>query len=164
MASIAATLRAARPAVMRLAPRAAARSFSTSRISLVRKYAESHEWVDLSADGKTGYIGITEYAAKQLGDVVFVELPEVGAAIGAGEPIGAVESVKSASDVLTPIPCKVLKVNTALEETPKNINSLPEDDSAGGGWIAKIEVTEDGAEIFDTLMDAETYKASIAEE
>ncbi|KOS17180.1 Glycine cleavage system H protein [Escovopsis weberi] len=169
MASIAASLRAVRPALARLAPRAAARPipsracFSTTRATLLRKYTESHEWIDLSADGKSGCIGITDFAAKQLGDIVFVELPETGAALAAGESLGAIESVKSASDVLAPIACTVVQANAAVEEEPKRVNQLPEDDSAGGGWIARVEVSEEGLKEFESLMTAEEYKASVEE-
>lgn len=171
MASIACSLRAARPVAMRLAPRAApmvrlampVRSFSSSRMSLARKYTKDHEWIDLSADRKTGVVGISEYAAEQLGDVVYVELPPAGDWTDAGDSIGAVESVKSASDINAPVRCKVTHANTLLEEKPATINQVPEDDSAGGGWIVKVEVDEEGAKQFDELMDAAAYKEFIAE-
>jgi glycine cleavage system H protein len=169
MASFTTTMRAVRPAVMRLAPRAAPvarvpfRSFSASRATLVRRYTKDHEWVDLSADGKSGVVGISEYAAEQLGDVVYVELPEQGEWIEQGDTLGAVESVKSASDINAPIHCKVTAVNELLEEKPATINRVPEDDSNGGGWISKIEVDEKGAEQYEKLMDAETYQAFVSE-
>ncbi|KJZ71275.1 hypothetical protein HIM_09348 [Hirsutella minnesotensis 3608] len=173
MASIAASLRAvARPAgLVRVAAAAArpravrmpVRSFATSRMSLLRRYTSDHEWVDLSGDGKTGVVGISQYAADQLGDVVYVELPEPGEWIDQGDTIGAVESVKSASDINAPIRCKVTHVNRVLEEKPATINSVPEDDSNGGGWIAKIEVDEAGAEQVEKLMDADAYKTFISE-
>ncbi|KAK2592113.1 glycine cleavage system H-protein subunit [Conoideocrella luteorostrata] len=165
MASIACSLRAvARPAVMRAAPRAAFRSFSTSRISLVKKYTKDHEWVDLSADRKSATIGISEYASEQLGDVVYVELPETsGDFVEQGDAIGAVESVKSASDINAPIKCKVVQGNVLLEEKPSTINQVPEDDSNGGGWIVKVEVDEQGAKEYDELMDVESYKAFTSE-
>ncbi|EHK42157.1 hypothetical protein MKX08_002301 [Trichoderma sp. CBMAI-0020] len=171
MASIAASLRAARPVAMRFAPRAAPmarlampfRSFSSTRLSLARKYTKDHEWIDLSADRKTGVIGISEYAAEQLGDVVYVELPPAGEWTDQGDSIGAVESVKSASDINAPIRCKVTHTNALLEEKPATINQVPEDDSAGGGWIVKVEVDEEGAAQFDELLDAEAYKAFTSE-
>ncbi|KFH43643.1 Glycine cleavage system H protein-like protein [Hapsidospora chrysogenum ATCC 11550] len=174
MASIARTLHIARPAALRLAPRAAApavvtrtpfRTFSTSRMSLLRKYTKDHEWVDLSADHKTAVVGISEYAAEQLGDVVYVELPEAsGEWMEQGDTLGAVESVKSASDINAPIRCKITSVNVNLEEKPSIINQVPEDDSAGGGWIAKVEVDEEGAKQLDALMDSEAYKAFTSSE
>ena len=100
-------------------------------------------------------IGITKYAANSLGDVVFVELPEEGLEISAGEPVGAVESVKSASDVLSPVAGKVIKGNSVLEDDAKKINASPE----GEGWIAEIEVN-DAAEL-DALLDEAAYNASI---
>ncbi|EQL02200.1 Glycine cleavage H-protein [Ophiocordyceps sinensis CO18] len=166
MASIARCLRTgARPAVFRMAAAAprpafvAARSLSTTTMSLARRYTKEHEWVDLSADCKTGIVGISEFASEQLGDVVYVELPEAGRWINQGDNFGAVESVKSASDINAPIRCKVSQTNTLLDEKPSTINSVPEDASHGGGWIAKIEVDDKGAEQFDKLMDAEAYKA-----
>lgn len=130
---------------------------------MARRYTKDHEWVDLSADRKTGIVGISEYAAEQLGDVVYVELPEAGVIAEQGDTIGAVESVKSASDINSPIRCKVIQANSLLEEKPSTINSVAEDDSHGGGWIAKIEVEEKGAEQYDKLMDAKEYEAFTAE-
>lgn len=130
----------------------------------VKKYTKDHEWVDLSADRKSATIGISEYAAEQLGDVVYVELPETtGDFVDQGDAIGAVESVKSASDINSPIRCRVAQGNTSLEEKPATINKVPEDDSNGGGWIVKVEVDEEGAKQYDELMDAESYKAFISE-
>lgn len=130
----------------------------------VKKYTKDHEWVDLSADRKSATIGISEYAAEQLGDVVYVELPETtGDFVDQGDAIGAVESVKSASDINSPIRCRVAQGNTSLEEKPATINKVPEDDSNGGGWIVKVEVDEEGARQYDELMDAESYKAFISE-
>ncbi|KAI8167336.1 putative glycine cleavage system H protein [Colletotrichum sp. SAR 10_70] len=173
MASIARSMRAIRPSALSqitkaAAPRAAfacpaVRSFSTTPISLIRKYTKDHEWVDLNADKKTGVVGISEYAAEQLGDVVYVELPEEGATVAQGDAIGAVESVKSAADINAPITCKVTQVNTGLEEKPSTINKVPEDDSHGGGWIAKIEVDEAGVKEIEALMDPEEYKAFTAD-
>ncbi|KAF2112985.1 glycine cleavage H-protein-domain-containing protein [Lophiotrema nucula] len=113
------------------------RLFSVSSALKEKKYTEDHEWIETSADGKTVTLGISEYAAKALGDVVYIELPEVGLEVGAGEVIGAVESVKSASDILTPIGAKVVEINGTLEKTPGNINKDPE----GDAWIAKLEPT-----------------------
>jgi glycine cleavage system H protein len=132
-------------------------------LGLARKYTKDHEWIDLSADRKSGVIGISEYASEQLGDVVYVELPPAGEWTDQGDSIGAVESVKSASDINAPIRCKVTHTNSLLEEKPATINQVPEDDSAGGGWIVKVEVDEEGAAQFDELLDAEAYKAFTSE-
>lgn len=98
-----------------------------------------------------GTIGITEYAAKALGDVVYVELPEIDLEVSKGDTIGAVESVKSASDILTPVSGKIIEHNTVLEEKPATINKGPETD----GWLAKIEVSD--AKELDGLMSKEDY-------
>ena len=103
-------------------------------------------------------IGLSEYAAEELGDVVYVELPEEGREVGKGDAIGAVESVKSAADINAPVSCRVVGVNAALEEKPSTINQVPEDDSHGGGWIAKVELTGDPAQELAELMDADAYK------
>ena len=103
-------------------------------------------------------MGISDYASHQLGDVVYVELPETGVLVEQGDQVGAVESVKSASDINAPIRLRVTQVNDNLEEKPSTINKVPEDDSAGGGWIVKVEVDEEGAKQFDELMDIEAYK------
>lgn len=127
-------------------------------------YTKDHEWIDLSADRRSGVIGISEYAAEQLGDVVYVELPEsADDFVDQGDAIGAVESVKSASDINAPVRCKVTAANSLLEEKPATINQVPEDDSNGGGWIVKVEIDEQGAKQVDELMDAEAYKAFISE-
>lgn len=103
-------------------------------------------------------IGISTYAAEELGDVVYVELPEAEKVVQAGDAIGAVESVKSAADINAPISCRVTDVNLVLEEKPSQINAVPEDDSHGGGWICKVAVDEQGVKDFEKLMDAEEYK------
>ncbi|KAH6691438.1 glycine cleavage H-protein [Plectosphaerella plurivora] len=159
-----ALLSASKPVVARQAFRPAYKSFSTTPSALVRKYTKDHEWIDLSADNKTGVIGISEYAAEQLGDVVYVELPEEGAVVSAGDAIGAVESVKSAADINAPVSCKVVQVNIELEEKPSKINKVPEDDSNGGGWLARVEVDEQGVSDLEALMDAAAYKEFIAGE
>ena len=99
----------------------------------------------------TGTIGITEYASKALGDVVFVELPELELEVKQGDSIGAVESVKSASDIMTPVSGKVVERNDILEEKPGHINKAPEDD----GWIARIEVANEKE--LENLMSKEEY-------
>lgn len=115
------------------------------------RYA-AHITLQPSADFP-GTMGITEYAAKQLGDVVYVELPEIGLEVSKGDPLGAVESVKSASDIMAPVTGKVTEHNKLLEEKPGQINKSPE----GDAWLAKIEVA-DSSEL-DSLMDKEKYTA-----
>ena len=101
-----------------------------------------------------GTIGVSEYAQKALGDVVFVELPELETQVDAGESIGAVESVKSASDIMSPISGTIIERNEALDGKPSLINSSAE---GSDGWIAKIEVDNEGMQVLDTLMDEEAY-------
>ncbi len=101
----------------------------------------------------TGTLGISTYAAKALGDVVYIELPIIDLEISSGDAIGAVESVKSASDILSPVGGKVIEVNSLLEEKPAEINRDPE----GEAWIAKIEVEEGGADV-EGLMSKDKYK------
>jgi glycine cleavage system H protein len=115
------------------------------------KYTEEHEWL-VRTEGNTVRLGITAYAQDQLGDVVFVELPKVGAAVEAGAPFGEVESTKSVSEIFAPVSGTVSAVNSALDENPELINSDP----YGEGWIAEIE-TED-ASALDELMDAAAYQ------
>ncbi|KAI0517610.1 glycine cleavage system H protein [Xylaria bambusicola] len=168
MASIARCLRAVRPSTLSRVPQTprvrpnwqatGLRAFSASPIRDIRKYTKDHEWVDLNADQTTGVIGISEYAAQELGDVVYVELPEEGKELLAGDTLGAVESVKSAADINSPISCTVTHANGLLEEKPGTINEVPEDDSHGGGWIAKVTVSEQGRKDFEALMDLNEYK------
>jgi glycine cleavage system H protein len=118
------------------------------------RYSREHEWV--RADGETATIGITGFAADELGDIVFVELPEVGAAISQFGTFGVVESVKAVSDLYAPISGEVTEVNDALRESPELLNSDP----YGEGWIAKVALA-DTAEL-EALMDAEAYAAETA--
>ncbi|KAB8299789.1 hypothetical protein EYC80_000041 [Monilinia laxa] len=141
----------------------AVRAFSVSRIAFSKKYTKDHEWVLLSSDNKTATIGISDYAAHALGDVVYVELPTVPLEVGAGDAIGAVESVKSASDINSPITCKIVQSNTILEEVPSTINKGPEDETSAGGWVAKVEVGEQGIKDLEDLMDESAYKEFIEE-
>ena len=134
------------------------------KTALEKRYTKEHEWIDINPAKKTGVVGISQYAAEQLGDVVYVELPDSDDWLSKGDAIGAVESVKSASDINTPVRCRISQVNTALEEKPAIINRVPEDDSAGGGWIAKVEVDEASLEEFEGLMTAEAYEAFTKEE
>lgn len=112
-------------------------------------YAESHEFVRV--DGNFGYVGITDYAQGQLGNVVYVDMPEVDDEVNAGEEFGAVESVKAASDLISPISGTVVEVNEALENKPELINQ-----DAFSNWIMKVEMN-DASEV-EKLMDAEAYK------
>ena len=113
------------------------------------RYSKDHEWV--RADGKTATIGITSFAADELGDIVFVELPEVGAALKQFAAFGVVESVKAVSDLFAPLSGTVSEVNVRLQGEPELINSDP----FGEGWIAKVAVA-DGDELQE-LLDADGY-------
>ena len=115
------------------------------------KYASTHEWARLEEDGSVT-VGITDHAQDALGDVVYVELPEVGTDVHAGQEAGVVESVKAASDVYAPISGKVIAINTTLEDAPETINSDP----YHGGWFYKIE-PNDTAEL-DDLLSADDYQ------
>ncbi len=114
------------------------------------RYSSDHEWVRI--DGTTVTIGITEYAQDALGDVVFVEMPDAGLAVAAGESFSEVESTKSVSDIYAPITGAITEINAALESQPELLNSDP----YGAGWICRIEVS-DLSEL-DGLMDAEAYR------
>ncbi|KAL8846379.1 MAG: hypothetical protein Q9221_008521 [Calogaya cf. arnoldii] len=128
------------------------RGFRTSPASYEKKYTKDHEWIELSDDKTQGTIGITQYAASALGDVVYVELPTLDLDVSAGDAIGAVESVKSASDIMTPVTGKIIATNEKLEEKPGTINKGPE----GEGWIARIQVGD--AKEIEGLMDLDDYK------
>ncbi|MGI3025261.1 glycine cleavage system protein GcvH [Vibrio cholerae] len=121
------------------------------------KFTESHEWVRDNGDG-TVTIGISEHAQEMLGDVVFVELPEIDAEIDAGDSFSLVESVKAASDIYAPVTGVVIEVNEDLQNSPELINEEPYD----GGWIVKVKMF-DPDELKD-LKDAEEYLASIEED
>jgi len=118
------------------------------------RFSKDHEWVEV-ADG-VATIGITAYAAEQLGDVVFVELPEGGRSVKAGENLAVVESVKAASDVFAPVSGVVADTNTALSDNPETVNDEPE----SSGWFVKIKLA-DPAEV-DALMDRPAYEAFLA--
>jgi glycine cleavage system H protein len=115
------------------------------------KYTEDHEW--LKIEGDIAYIGITDYAQSQLGDVVFVEVNTVGETLSKGEALGTIEAVKTVSDVYMPVGGEILEFNQIIEQTPDVLNKDPYDN----GWIVKIRMT-DLAEA-DNLLDAEAYKA-----
>jgi glycine cleavage system H protein len=118
------------------------------------RYSKEHEWV--RADDGTATIGITSFAADELGDIVFIELPEVGAQLAQFGTFGVVESVKAVSDLYAPVSGTVTEVNEALRDAPELLNSDP----FGEGWIAKVELG-DTSEL-DALMDAEAYDAETA--
>ena len=121
------------------------------------KYASSHEWARLEEDG-TVTVGITDHAQEALGDVVFVEVPDIGASIAAGDEAGVVESVKAASDIYAPIGGEVIAVNEQLEDEPETVNSDPYND----GWFFKLQPA-DTSEL-EKLLGAEEYQAQCAEE
>lgn len=115
------------------------------------RYSKEHEWVRI--EGETATIGITSYAADELGDIVFIELPEVGSSLAQFAGFGVVESVKAVSDLFSPISGEVTEVNAALAEQPELLNS----DAYGEGWIARVSLAD--ATELDALMDADAYEA-----
>ncbi len=115
-----------------------------------RQYASSHEWI--KEDGEVSIVGITDFAQDQLGDVVYVELPEVGRVVTAGETVAVVESVKTASDIYSPASGEIVEVNDALTGSPELIN----EGALEGGWLFKIRVDT----LSDELMDAAAYDAA----
>ena len=120
------------------------------------KYLASHEWARIEADGSVT-VGITDHAQEELGDVVFVETPELGATVNAGEEAGVVESVKAASDIFSPITGEVIAINEALEDEPETVNSSPYDD----GWFYKVKPTS--LDDLDDAMSADEYQQHISE-
>ncbi len=116
-------------------------------------YSEDHEWIEV--DGDTGTVGITDFAQEQLGDVVFVELPEIGRTVIKGDDMAVVESVKAASEVYAPVGGEVVAVNEALEDNPAAVN----EDAEGDGWFVRLGLA-DAAELED-LMDAAAYAAFV---
>ncbi len=125
-----------------------------SEVRTEAKYLSSHEWARLEDDG-TVTVGITDHAQDSLGDVVFVETPEVGASVNAGEEAGVVESVKAASDIYSPVTGEVIAINEALEDEPETVNGSPFDD----GWFFKVKPS-DLSEL-DGLLDADAYQAQV---
>jgi len=118
------------------------------------RYTKDHEWIRL--DGEVALVGITEHAQSQLGDVVFIELPEIGKKVGTGEEAAVVESVKAASEVYAPAGGEVVAVNDVLADAPATVN----EDAEGKGWFLKLKLT-DPAEL-DGLMTAQQYKDYVA--
>lgn len=128
-----------------------------SEIPADLKYIETHQWVRASDDG-TATVGITDFAQEQLGDVVYIGVPDVGATVIGGEEAGVAESVKSASDVFSPVTGEVIEVNESLEDEPEKVN----DDPYGDGWLYKVRL-EDAGEL-DGLMDSAAYAEHVAAE
>lgn len=128
-----------------------------SNIPTELRYASTHEWVRPEGDG-VFTIGITEHAQELLGDMVFVELPDVGDSVSAGDDVAVAESVKAASDVYAPIGGEVVEVNEELEDSPELVNS----DAFGDGWLFKVKA-EDESEL-EALLDAEAYGNAIEDE
>lgn len=118
------------------------------------KYTSDHEWVR-AGNGTTVRVGITDYAAEQLGDIVYVQLPEAGTEVSAGDAVGELESTKSVSDVYCPVDGVVSGVNTVLADTPENINADP----YGDGWLFEVEVNSESD--LDDLLDADGYAAEV---
>lgn len=127
-----------------------------SEIRSELKYLSSHEWARVEDDG-TVTIGITDHAQAALGDVVFVELPEVGAILTAGQEAGVVESVKAASDIYSPVSGEVIAINEKLADAPETINAAPYDE----GWFFKVQ--PDDLEELENALDSEAYQASVNE-
>ncbi len=117
------------------------------------KYSKEHEWVKV--EGDTAIIGITDYAQGELGDVVYVELPEVGTEVSSGETFGTIEAVKAVSELYSPISGEVLEINGGLEDEPAAVNQSPYDD----GWMIKVKISD--SKELDDLMDAAGYEEMI---
>lgn len=128
-----------------------------SNIPADLKYASTHEWVRDEGDG-TFTVGISEHAQELLGDMVFVELPDVGDQVATGDDIAVAESVKAASDIYAPMTGEVVAINEDLEDAPETVNN----DSYGDGWLFRIKA-DDSSEL-ENLLDANTYEASIDED
>ena len=118
------------------------------------RYTKEHEWV--SAEGDTGTVGITFHAQSELGDIVYVDLPKVGATVETGQSFGSVESVKAVSDIYSPVNGEVVEINTLLADAPEKLNEDPH----GAAWLVKIKLA-DPAQV-STLLDAAAYQAYIA--
>ena len=122
-----------------------------SNVPAALRYAKSHEWLKPAGDG-TATVGITDYAQASLGDITYVQVPKVGAALKAGEVFGVVESVKAASDLYSPVSGIVLEVNSALDSAPETVNQVPYE----GGWMLKMKLDDPASPA--TLLDADAYK------
>jgi len=125
-----------------------------SKIMEGLKYSESHEWVKV--EGDVALVGVSDFAQKEMGDITYVDMPEVDDEVTAGEEFGALESVKASSELIAPVSGTVVEVNADLEDTPEKVN-----EDAYGAWIIKVKMS-DPSEL-DALMDAAAYKAAIGE-
>ncbi len=127
-----------------------------SNVPKTLKYSESHEWVRKEADGSYT-VGITEHAQELLGDMVFVDLPDVGEIFAVGDDCAVAESVKAASDIYAPLSGEIVAVNSELDSSPEQVNSAPYTD----GWLFRIKPSDESE--LDALLDADAYAASISE-
>ncbi|KLO20206.1 hypothetical protein SCHPADRAFT_992297 [Schizopora paradoxa] len=153
---LSAAFRGASRASSRFSPRLATSSLPSRSIVTLR-FTKDHELLKYDDETKIGTISVTDYAQKSLGDVVFVELPAKGTSVAQGDQIGAVESVKAASDIYSPVSGDVVEVNETLNDQPGLINKSPEDKA----WLCKIAITKPNE--VDELMNAEQYKAHCEE-
>ena len=122
----------------------------------MKKYTESHEWIEVTESIAT--VGISEHAQEQLGDIVYLDLPQEGSMLSKGDTLCSIESVKSANDVYTPVSGEVVEVNSALEDAPETINESAE----GEGWICKIKISDESE--LDRLMGLDEYKKMVESE
>jgi len=120
------------------------------------KFSEDHEWVVTNDDG-TALVGITDYAQEQLGELVYIELPEVGSEVDKGDAVAVIESVKSASDLLMPVSGEIIEVNEELDADPGKVN----EDALGAGWFLKVKLADEGE--LDELMDEDKYMEMLEE-
>ena len=127
-----------------------------SEIPAELRYAASHEWAKV--EGGVATVGISDHAQDAMGDLVYVELPEVGQVVAAGDETGVVESVKAASDIYSPVSGEIVEINEALEDEPELVNNVP----YGGGWLFKVQLSDEGE--LDNLLTADQYQAQIDSE
>ncbi len=118
------------------------------------RYTKEHEWLEVSGD--TGTLGITDFAQKELGDIVYVELPEVGRQVGAGDTLGTIESVKAVSEIYAPVGGTVVEVNGTLSDKPETVNSDPH----GTGWICRLRLSDPGET--ERLLDVSAYRGLVS--
>ncbi|MBQ23368.1 glycine cleavage system protein GcvH [Alcanivorax sp.] len=127
-----------------------------SEIPAELRYAASHEWAKV--EGGVATVGISDHAQDAMGDLVYVELPEVGQVVAAGDETGVVESVKAASDIYSPVSGEIVEINEALEDEPELVNNVPYE----GGWLFKVQLSDEGE--LDNLLTADQYQAQIDSE
>mgnify|MGYP000536556495 FL=1 len=127
-----------------------------SEIPAELRYAASHEWAKV--EGGVATVGISDHAQDAMGHLVYVELPEVGQVVAAGDETGVVESVKAASDIYSPVSGEIVEINEALEDEPELVNNVPYE----GGWLFKVQLTDEGE--LDNLLTADQYQAQIDSE